>query len=75
MVIMEVVWSIAFILTITVIWIVSFMVKNEMRVHNRVGLFVWVYGMVCCGCLMILWYALIIGAYSGYYKWSYEVMK
>ncbi len=68
----ELIYFLNILITLFAIGIVSLMVKNEVRLYKRVRFFVWLYAMVCFGCVALFWYAMIYGIVNGEINWFYQ---
>ena len=65
----ELIYFLNVLITLISIGIVSLMVKNEIRLYAKVRVFVWVYSMVCFGCVALFWYAMIYGIINDEIGW------
>lgn len=69
----EIVWALAVLITLAVIWIVSHIVHYDKKITGRISLFVWVYSIICMSCLILLWLSIYWAAIIGELYWSHEM--
>ncbi len=65
----ELIYFLNVLITLFAIGIVSLMIKNEIRLYKRVRWFIWLYSMVCFGCVALFWYAMCYGIIHGEIGW------